>query len=75
VALVGLAFLTLVFLLTRSGSGNNGGNYGGSGSGGGGLKGQPAVVLVTVLDASKYGPGYLETVKRNREAYAEMHGK
>jgi mannan polymerase II complex MNN11 subunit len=32
------------------------------------------VVLVTVLDESKYSPAYLETVKENRLLYAERHG-
>lgn len=71
-AVIGLAFLTLLFLVTRSGGGH--GSGGGSGSGRSAPSGKPAVVLVTVLDASKYGAGYLETVKRNREGYAEMHG-
>ncbi|KAK3899480.1 sphingosine-1-phosphate lyase protein [Staphylotrichum tortipilum] len=69
---VGLV-LTVVFLLSRSGG--NGRNGGGSGNGGWSApSGKPPVVLVTVLDASRYGPGYLETVKRNRVEYAEMHG-
>jgi mannan polymerase II complex MNN11 subunit len=33
------------------------------------------VVLVTVLDESKYSKAYLETVKQNRLQYAEKHGR
>lgn len=36
--------------------------------------GSPPVVIVTVLDATRYHAGYLNTVKENRELYARKHG-
>ncbi|KAL2160867.1 hypothetical protein VTH06DRAFT_1064 [Thermothelomyces fergusii] len=67
-AIAGLVLLTLIYLATRSDSGWHA------------VppprvpKGDPPVVLVTVLDASKYNGVYLETVKQNRLQYAEKHG-
>ncbi|EAQ84001.1 hypothetical protein CHGG_10405 [Chaetomium globosum CBS 148.51] len=65
IALGGLLFLTLIYLVTRS-SGRNASLRE--------PKGDPPVVLVTVLDASKYSGVYLETVKQNRLQYAQKHG-
>ncbi|KAL2143438.1 hypothetical protein VTI28DRAFT_10425 [Corynascus sepedonium] len=68
IALAGLFFFTLIYLVTRSGSEWN------AVSSPRVPKGNPPVVLVTVLDASKYNGAYLETVKQNRLQYAEKHG-
>jgi mannan polymerase II complex MNN11 subunit len=37
-------------------------------------KGNPPVVVVTVLDYSKYSNAYLQTVRDNRIQYAQKHG-
>ena len=70
IALAGLAFVALIYLLTRGSSRS---------SGHGGKpdripSGNPPAVLVTVLDEGKYSKGYLEMVKENRKEYAERHG-
>ncbi|KOS19154.1 hypothetical protein ESCO_001309 [Escovopsis weberi] len=36
--------------------------------------GQPPVVIVTVLDAPSYSSAYLQTIKDNRNLYAQKHG-
>ncbi|KAL2257264.1 hypothetical protein VTK26DRAFT_413 [Humicola hyalothermophila] len=72
VALAGLAFIALVYFLTRSGSGGD--TSGGGVFGGRVPSGKPPVVLVTVLDEKRYSREYLETVKENRRGYAERHG-
>ncbi|KAK3293473.1 galactosyl transferase GMA12/MNN10 family-domain-containing protein [Chaetomium fimeti] len=65
IALGGLFFLALLYFATRPSS-----RYAAVRA----PKGDPPVVLVTVLDASKYSGVYLETVKQNRLKYAEKHG-
>lgn len=65
IALGGLLFLALIYLATRPGS---------RGAAVRAPKGDPPVVLVTVLDASKYSGVYLESVKQNRLQYAQKHG-
>lgn len=69
IALAGLAFLTLLYLATRpsSSSGNASPTKRAP-------RGTPPVVLVTVLDQSKYSGAYLEMVRENRIKYAEKHG-
>lgn len=68
IALGGLFFLALIYLLTRSGGSRHG------------LpaarvpKGNPPVVIVTVLDSTKFSGTYLQAVKQNRLQYAEKHG-
>jgi mannan polymerase II complex MNN11 subunit len=70
IALAGLAFLTLLYLLTRSSSSSSGH----AASAKRAPRGTPPVVMVTVLDHSKYNMQYLEMVKENRIKYAEKHG-
>ena len=36
--------------------------------------GGPSVVIVTVIDPSTYNNAYLNTIRENREQYAERHG-
>ncbi|KAL2149652.1 hypothetical protein VTH82DRAFT_8304 [Thermothelomyces myriococcoides] len=67
-AIAGVIFFTFIYLLTRSSSGWHAVPLPRV------PKGDPPVVLVTVLDASKYNGVYLETVKQNRLQYAEKHG-
>ncbi|KAK0674586.1 family 34 putative glycosyltransferase [Cercophora samala] len=66
IAITGLFFLTVIYLLTR-------------GNGHPKLKkrmptGNPPVVVVTVFDEAKYGKGYIDTIKENRIEYAKKHG-
>jgi mannan polymerase II complex MNN11 subunit len=68
VALAGLFFLTLLYLVTRPSGSRNAVPVPRV------PKGNPPVVLVTVLDVTKYSKAYLETVKENRMQYAEKHG-
>jgi mannan polymerase II complex MNN11 subunit len=37
--------------------------------------GDPPVVIVTVLDHTKYNKPYLDVITENREAYAAKHGR
>ena len=69
IALVGLAFLTLLYVATRSSS-----SSGNASPAKRAPRGTPPVVLVTVLDQSKYSGAYLEMVRENRIKYAEKHG-
>ena len=68
IALAGLAFLALLYLLTRGGSRHGGGKSHTP-------SGNPPVVLVTVLDEAKFKKDYLDTIKENRIQYAQRHGK
>ncbi|GAB1312943.1 putative alpha-1,6-mannosyltransferase mnn11 [Madurella fahalii] len=68
ITLVGLAFITFVYLVTRPSSRHSTPTERKAPSG------NPPAVLVTVLDEKKYGSGYLETIKENRIKYAEKHG-
>ena len=70
IALVGLAFLTLLYVATRSSSSSSGNSSTTKRA----PRGTPPVVLVTVLDQSKYSGAYLEMVRENRIKYAEKHG-
>ncbi|KAK4186081.1 hypothetical protein QBC35DRAFT_516476 [Podospora australis] len=67
VAITGLFFLAVIYLLTRP---NNGSRKSLSHT----PTGKPPVVLVTVLDENKYSKAYIDTVKENRIKYAEKHG-
>src|SRR5690242_11267385 len=69
IALAGLAFLALIYLVTRPSSSS--GHYAPAKRA---PKGNPPVVVVTVLDSSKYSNAYLQTVKENRIQYAQKHG-
>ncbi|KAL2126563.1 hypothetical protein VTI74DRAFT_668 [Chaetomium olivicolor] len=69
IALAGLTFLTIFYFFTRPSS-----SSGHAAPKQRAPKGNPPVVLVTVLDQGKYGHEYLETVKENRIKYAEKHG-
>lgn len=69
IALVGLAFIAIIYLLSRA-----------SGRGGHGTRrapsGKPPVVIVTVIDESDhYSKEYLDLVRENRIQYAEKHGR
>ncbi|KAK4039122.1 galactosyl transferase GMA12/MNN10 family-domain-containing protein [Parachaetomium inaequale] len=68
IALAGLFFLTLIYLVSRPSRSRNAVPTPRV------PKGNPPVVLVTVLDETKYSKAYLETVKENRMQYAEKHG-
>lgn len=68
IALAGIAFLTLIWLLTRSGGSNRWKSPQHAPTG------NPPVVLVTVLDEKKYSKNYIESIKENRIQYAEKHG-
>jgi mannan polymerase II complex MNN11 subunit len=67
-ALAGLAFIFVLYLLTRRGSSKHA------------LtrhipSGKPPVVIVTVIDESHHYPTeYLDAVRENRRLYAEKHG-
>ncbi|KAK1754595.1 family 34 putative glycosyltransferase [Echria macrotheca] len=66
IAIAGLAFFFLLFLITRP-------------RGYGAYKphtptGNPPVVLVTVLDEGNYDQAYIDMIKDNRIKYAEKHG-
>ena len=69
IALAGLAFIFLLYLLTRTGGRRNH------------LvrhvpSGKPPVVIVTVIDNSHHYPAaYLRAVRENRILYADKHGK
>lgn len=67
IGLAGLAFITLIYLLTRSGGQH--GPYSERAP-----SGNPPVVLVTVFDESKHTPSYVQMIKDNRRLYAEKHG-
>jgi mannan polymerase II complex MNN11 subunit len=68
IAVAGLAFIALIYLLTRTGGRRHGlARHPPSG--------KPPVVIVTVIDEShNYPPEYLESVRENRIQYAEKHG-
>lgn len=68
IALAGLAFLAFIYLVTRPSSSAHHAPARRA------PKGNPPVVVVTVLDYSKYSNAYLQTVKENREQYAKKHG-
>jgi mannan polymerase II complex MNN11 subunit len=36
--------------------------------------GNPPVVIVTVVDPSKFSGSYIKSIKENREQYARKHG-
>ncbi len=67
IALAGLAFITLIYLLTRSGGRQ--GQYKAHKP-----SGKPPVVLVTVFDESKFPREYTDLIKENRRQYAAKHG-
>lgn len=68
-ALAGLAFIALLYLLTRSAGGGRTALARHAPSG------KPPVVIVTVIDESHHYPAeYLEAVRENRIQYAEKHG-
>lgn len=66
--LVGLAFFAFIYLVTRPGGRHGAPPRRPPPSG------KPPVVLVTVLDETKYSRAFLETVKENRVQYAQKHG-
>jgi mannan polymerase II complex MNN11 subunit len=68
IAVAGFFFLSVIYLLTRPSSQHAAPTQRAP-------RGTPPVVLVTVLDESKYSKAYLETVKQNRLQYAEKHGR
>ncbi|KAK4102678.1 glycosyltransferase family 34 protein [Parathielavia hyrcaniae] len=68
IALAGLALFALIFLVKLSTSGRNAAPTSRA------PRGNPPVVLVTVLDEARYSKTYLETVNENRIKYAEKHG-
>ncbi|KAH6621389.1 galactosyl transferase GMA12/MNN10 family-domain-containing protein [Chaetomium sp. MPI-SDFR-AT-0129] len=70
IALGGLFFLALIYLVTRSGGGSSRHGLPAARV----PKGNPPVVIVTVLDSTKFSGTYLQTVKQNRLQYAEKHG-
>ncbi|KAH7319656.1 glycosyltransferase family 34 protein [Stachybotrys elegans] len=59
-------FVVLLYLLTRSGKPAPYQEYVPSGN--------PPVVIVTVVDSTKFNNVYLGTIKQNRELYAARHG-
>lgn len=67
IALGGLAFIIILYLFNRGGTRH-------------GYptprppSGNPPVVILTVMDETKYPKQYLDIVKENRVAYAEKHG-
>lgn len=66
IALVGLAFIAILYLLSRAG-GRRARRA---------PSGKPPVVIVTVIDeADHYGKDYLDSVRENRIQYAEKHGE
>ena len=69
IALIGLAFLTLLYIATRPRS-----SSGHAPSTRRAPRGTPPVVLVTVLDHSRFNGAYLDMVRENRIKYAEKHG-
>jgi mannan polymerase II complex MNN11 subunit len=68
IALAGLAFFALIYLVTRPSSSRHGAPAQRTPSG------NPPAVVVTVLDEKKYSKEYLEMVRENRVQYAEKHG-
>lgn len=68
IALVGLVFIVVLYLLTRTGGRRHAlARHTPSG--------KPPVVIVTVIDqAHHYPPEYLDAVRENRIQYAEKHG-
>ncbi|KAM7208444.1 family 34 putative glycosyltransferase [Naviculisporaceae sp. PSN 640] len=66
IALAGLAFFALIWLITRAG--------GSRGVSRRKPTGNPPAVILTVIDEKKYSKGYIETIKENRIQYAEKHG-
>ncbi|KAI9155408.1 alpha-1,2-galactosyltransferase [Paramyrothecium foliicola] len=60
------AFLVGLFLLTRSNQQTPYREHTPSG--------KPPVVIVTVIDPTRYNNAYLKTIKENRELYAARHG-
>ncbi|KAK3387204.1 galactosyl transferase GMA12/MNN10 family-domain-containing protein [Podospora didyma] len=67
IAIVGLVFIFLVYLISRPRSGH--GRFEQHKP-----SGKPPVVVVTVLDESKYSKEYINAVKDNRIQYAQKHG-
>ncbi|KAL2265708.1 hypothetical protein VTJ83DRAFT_6808 [Remersonia thermophila] len=85
VAIAGLVLLSLVYLIARaqthSGSSSSSGRSHGAApvpartrNPSRGDRGDPPVVIVTVLDETKYTKEYLQAVRENRVQYAEKHG-
>ncbi|KAK0635011.1 galactosyl transferase GMA12/MNN10 family-domain-containing protein [Bombardia bombarda] len=66
-ALAGLAFIALVYVVIRLG-----GRHGAPGQHK--PSGKPTAVLVTVFDEAKYSKPYIDMVKDNRIQYAQKHG-
>ncbi|KAK7748052.1 putative alpha-1,6-mannosyltransferase mnn11 [Cytospora paraplurivora] len=77
-ALAALVLLALVWFFARGGGGSS--QKGRGGAGGGRVvtehvpSGKPPTVVVTVLDAGRFGDKYTELVKENRKLYAGKHG-
>jgi len=69
IALVGLAFLGILFLLSRSSGGKSRPPKAHVPSG------KIPAVIVTVLDETNYDKPYLDLVRENRRLYAEKHGE
>ncbi|KAK3315321.1 glycosyltransferase family 34 protein [Apodospora peruviana] len=72
IALVGIAFIVFIYILTRPSSSS--GHGGSTTTKRRAPSGNPPVVLVTVLDEKRYSKAYIDTVKENRIQYAEKHG-
>ncbi|KAK4166161.1 family 34 putative glycosyltransferase [Cladorrhinum sp. PSN259] len=66
-AIVGLFFITVIWLLTRPSSHHAVPSPHKP-------SGNPPVVIVTVLDETTYDKDYLDTIRENRLKYAEKHG-
>lgn len=66
-AIIGLAVLSLLFILSHFRSSSNTSIAAPTGTSG--------VVIVTVLDRAALSDKYIQRVKKNREDYAKRHGK
>src|SRR3569833_4214 len=69
IALAGLAFVGLLFLILRPGQKTSHPSLSQHIP-----SGKPPAVLVTVYDETNYPKSYLDTVRDNRRQYAEKHG-
>ncbi len=67
-ALVALAVVGIIILLSRQGHSKQGVPARHAPSG------KPPAVIVTVLDENSYKKDFLDMVRENRENYAEKHG-
>ncbi|KAL1841679.1 hypothetical protein VTJ49DRAFT_6718 [Mycothermus thermophilus] len=81
VALTGLFLFTILYLIAHLRSSSSSSSHAvpapppaRTRNGPGGGRGDPPVVIVTVLDETKYTKEYLEAVRENRVQYAEKHG-